>query len=71
MKTAQSRQKSYADKRRRPLTFEVRDYVYLKVSPMKGVQRFGVKRKLAHRYVGSYKIIEQKGNVAYKLQLQK
>ena len=42
-----AQQKSYADKRRRPLTFEVRDYVYLKVSPMKGVQRFGVKRKLA------------------------
>ena len=43
MKAAQSRQKSYADKIRRPLTFEVGDYVYLKVSPMKGVQRFGVK----------------------------
>ena len=65
----QSRQKSYANKRRRPLTFEVGDYVYLKVSPMKGVQRFGVKRKLAPRYVGSYKITERKGNVAYKLQL--
>ena len=45
------------------------DYVYLKVSPTKGVQRFGVKRKLAPRYVGPYKIIERKGNVAYKLQL--
>ena len=45
------------------------DYVYLKVSPMKGVQRFGVKRKLAPRYVGPYKIIEWKENVAYKLQL--
>ena len=45
------------------------DYVYLKVSPMKGVQRSGVKRKLAPRYVGPYKIIERKGNVAYKLQL--
>ena len=58
MKAAQSRKKSYADKRRRPLTFEVGDYVYLKVSPMKGVQRFGVKRKLAPRYVGPYKITE-------------
>ena len=66
MKAAQSRQKSYANKRR-PLTFEVGDYVYLKVSPMKGVQRFGVKRKLAPRYVGPYKITEWKGNVAYKL----
>ena len=58
MKAAQSRQKNYADKRRRPLTFEVRNYVYLKVSLMKEVQRFGVKRKLASRYVGPYKIIE-------------
>ena len=57
MKAAQSRQKSYADKIRRPLTFEVRDYVYLKVSPMKGVQRFGVKKKLMPRYVGPYKIL--------------
>ena len=55
---AHARQKSYADKRRRPLTFEVGDYVYLKVSPIKGVQRFGVKRKLAPRYVGPYQIIE-------------
>ena len=58
MKAAQSRQKSYADKRRRPLTFEVGDYVYLKVSPMKGVKRFGVKKKLTPRYVGPYKIME-------------
>ena len=43
--------------------------MYLKVSPMKGVQRFGVKRKLAPRYVGPYKIIEQSGRVAYKLLL--
>ena len=57
MKAAQSRQKSYANKRR-PLPFEVGDYVYLKVSPMKGVQRFEVKRKLAPRYVGPYKITE-------------
>jgi hypothetical protein len=64
-----SRQKSYADKRRRPIEFEVGDYVYLKVSPMKGVQRFGVKKKLAPRYVGPYQIIEKSGRVAYKLQL--
>ena len=43
--------------------------MYLKVSPMRGVQRFGVKRKLAPRYVRPYQIIEWKGNVAYKLQL--
>ena len=47
IEAVQARQKSYANKRRRPLTFEVGDYVYLKVLPMKGVQRFGVKRKLA------------------------
>jgi cytochrome b involved in lipid metabolism len=69
MKAAQLRQKSYVDKRRRPLTFEVGDYVYLKESPMKGVKRFGMKKKLAPRYVGPYKILERKGNVAYKLQL--
>ena len=43
--------------------------MYLKVSPIKGVQRFGVKRKLAPRYVGPYQIIERKGKVTYKLQL--
>ena len=69
IKAVQSRQKSYADKTRRPIEFEVGDYVYLKVSPMKGVQRFGVKRKLAPMYVGPYKIIERSGRVAYKLQL--
>jgi hypothetical protein len=42
--------------------------VYLKVSPMKGIQRFGVKNKLAPRYVGPYQIIERKGEVAYKIQ---
>ena len=57
IEATQSRQKSYANKRR-PIEFEVGDYVYLKVSPMKGVQWFGVKRKLAPRYVGPYKIIE-------------
>jgi hypothetical protein len=47
MKEAQARQKNYADKRRRPLVFRADDYVYLKVSPMKGVSQFGVKGKLA------------------------
>ena len=69
IEAAQSRQKSYADKRRSPIIFQVRDYVYLKVSPMRRVQRFGVKRKLAPRYVGPYKITAQKGPVAYQLQL--
>jgi hypothetical protein len=68
MKVAQSRQKSYADKRRRPLEFQVGDYVYLKVTPMKK-KWFGIKKKLAARFVGPYKIIEKKGPMAYKLQL--
>jgi hypothetical protein len=54
MATAQSRQKSYVDHRRKPIEFEVGDFVYLKVSPMKSVQRFGVKRKLAPRYMGPF-----------------
>jgi hypothetical protein len=65
LKEAQARQKSYADKRRKPLYFQVKDYVYLKVSPMKGVSRFGVKGKLAPRYVGPFPILEQCGPVAY------
>ena len=67
--TAQSRQKSYADKRRRPLTFKIGDYVYLKVSPTKGISRFGIKGKLAPRYVGPFQISGRCGKVAYKLAL--
>ncbi len=54
LKTAQSRQKSYSNKRRRPLEFEVGSWAYLRVSPMKGVHRFGVKGKLAPRYIGPF-----------------
>jgi hypothetical protein len=68
MKATQSYQKSYIDKRRRPLEFKVGDYVYLKVTPMKK-KWFGIKKKLAARFVGPYKILEKKGPVAYKLQL--
>jgi hypothetical protein len=69
LKAAQSRQKSYADKRRRDLSFEIEDFVYLKVSPMRGTHRFRVKGKLAPRYVGPFKIIDHKGEVAYQLEL--
>jgi hypothetical protein len=69
LKIAQSRQKNYADKRRRDLSFEIDDFSYLKVSPMRGTQRFKVKRKLAPRYVGPFKIISLKGEVAYQLEL--
>jgi hypothetical protein len=66
---AQSRQKSYADNRRRELRFEEGDFVYLKVSPMRGVKRFQVKGKLAPRFVGPYPIIGRVGPAAYRLEL--
>jgi hypothetical protein len=69
LKVAQTRQKSYADKRRRGISFEVGDFVYLKVSPMRGTRRFKVKGKLAPRYVGPFKLIDRKGEVAYQLEL--
>jgi hypothetical protein len=69
LKIAQSQQKTYADKRRRDLSFEIGDFVYLKVSPMRGTRRFKVKGKLAPWYVGPFKIIDRKGEVAYQLEL--
>jgi hypothetical protein len=69
LKIAQSRQKSYAEKRRRDLSFEIGDFVYLKVSPMRGTCRFKVKGKLAPRYVSPFKIIDRKGEVDYQLEL--
>jgi hypothetical protein len=69
LKVAETRQKSYADKRRRDLSFEVGDFVYLKVSPMRGTRRFKVKGKLAPRYVGPFKIVDRRGDVTYQLEL--
>ena len=69
LRIAQSRQKSYADGKRRDLTFSVDDYVYLKVSPMRGIRRFNVKGKLAPWYIGPFKVLERKGEVAYRLEL--
>jgi hypothetical protein len=69
LKATKSRQESYANKRRRPLQFEVGDHVYLKVSPMKGVKRFGVKGKLSPRYIGPFPILEKCGTMVYKLEL--
>jgi hypothetical protein len=69
LRVAQSRQKRYADTRRRELTFEVGDYVYLKVSPMRGIKRFNMKGKLAPRYIGLFKILARRGEVAYQLEL--
>jgi hypothetical protein len=69
IKVTQSRQKSYADKRRRDLSFKIDDFVYLKVSRMRGTRRFKVKGKLAPRYVNPFKIISHKGEVVYQLDL--
>ena len=69
LRTAQSRQKSYANTRRRELSFEVGDYVYLKVSPIRGLYRFKVKGKLSPRFSGPFQIVENKGEVAYQLEL--
>jgi hypothetical protein len=69
LKIAQSRQRSYADTRRRELCFEVGDFVYLKVSPIRGVRRFRVKGKLAPRYIGPYQVLARRGEVAYQLSL--
>ncbi|XP_070022736.1 uncharacterized protein [Nicotiana sylvestris] len=66
---AQSRQKSYADKRRRDLVFTIGDKVFLRVSPMKGVMRFGKRGKLSPRFIGPYAILDRVGEVAYRLAL--
>lgn len=69
IKVAQDRQKSYADKRRKPIEFQIGDKVMLKVSPWKGVSRFGKGGKLSPRYVGPFVIKDRVGEVAYKLEL--
>jgi hypothetical protein len=71
LRVAQSRKKSYANKRRRELTFVVGDSVYLKVSPLRGTRRFLVKVKLALRYVEPYQITKRIGSLAYQLALPK
>ncbi|GKC80022.1 putative reverse transcriptase domain-containing protein [Tanacetum coccineum] len=71
LKTARDHQKSYADKRRKPLEFSVGDHFLLKVSPWKGVVRFEKKGKLAPRFVGPFKITKRIGPVAYRLRLPK
>jgi hypothetical protein len=69
LRVAQTRQKSYADNRRRPLEFEEGDYVYLKVSPLHGMRRFKVKGKLSSRYIGPFLIFRRVGEMAYQLEL--
>ncbi|KAJ4958837.1 hypothetical protein NE237_025948 [Protea cynaroides] len=69
VRVAQNRQKQYADTRRRDLEFAVGEKVFLKVSPMRGLRRFGQKGKLSPRYVGPYEILAKCGKVAYQLAL--
>ncbi|XP_073286134.1 uncharacterized protein, partial [Primulina huaijiensis] len=69
LKAAQDRQAAYANKRRRPLEFQQGDRVFLKVSPFRGTVRFGMKGKLALRYVGPYEILQRIGTLAYRLAL--
>jgi hypothetical protein len=69
LRAPKSHQETYGSKRRRPLEFEVGDHAYLRVSPMKGVKRFGVKGKLAPRYIGPFAILQKRGTVAYQLDL--
>nr|GEY99581.1 putative reverse transcriptase domain-containing protein [Tanacetum cinerariifolium] len=69
LKVARDRQKSYTDNRRKPLEFSICDKVLLKVSPRKGVVRFGKRSKLSPRYVGPFEIVKRIGPVAYRLRL--
>jgi hypothetical protein len=69
LRVVQSRQKSYADHKRREMSFEVGDFVYLKVSPMRGLRHFKVRGNLTPRFIGPFKILEKRGEVAYQLEL--
>jgi hypothetical protein len=69
LRVAQSRQKWYVDHRRRELSFEVGDFVYLKVSPMRGLRHLNVRGKLTPRFIGLFKILEKRSEVDYQLDL--
>jgi len=69
IKATQNHQKSYADKRRRPLEFEVGDQVFLKVSLTKGIMRFCMVGKLSRRYIRLYPAVQRVGKVAYRLEI--
>jgi hypothetical protein len=69
LRDAQSRQKSYANHRRRELSFKVGNFVCLKVSHMRGLRHFKIQGKLASRFIGPFKVLEKRGEVAYQLEL--
>ena len=69
LKAAQSRQKAYYDKKHRGVDFKVGDFAYLKVSPLRGTHHFGIKGKLAPRFVGPFRILETRGPLAFRLEL--
>nr|GEU90860.1 putative nucleotidyltransferase, ribonuclease H [Tanacetum cinerariifolium] len=69
LKEARSRQKSYADRHRRSLEFNPGDRVFLKVSPCRGVRRFGIKGKLSPRFIGPFEILDRVGEVSHRLAL--
>ncbi|XP_071739888.1 uncharacterized protein [Rutidosis leptorrhynchoides] len=69
LKEARTRQKSYADKHRKALEFKIGEHVFLKVSPNKGIRRFGIKGKLSPRFIGPFEILKRVGEVYYRLAL--
>ena len=69
LQLARSRQKCYYDAKHRQISFEPREHVYLRVTPMKGVKRFQTRRKLAPRYIGPFPVMSRVGTVAYQLEL--
>nr|GFD04397.1 putative reverse transcriptase domain-containing protein [Tanacetum cinerariifolium] len=69
LKEARTCQKSYADKHRRELEFQTGDHVFLKVSPARGIRRFGIKGKLSPRFIGPFEILNRVGEVSYRLAL--
>ena len=69
LKIAQSRQNSYYDKHHQEVHYEIGDKAYLRVSPLRGVRRFGIKGKLAPRFVGPFTVLAKRGDLSYQLEL--